>query len=66
LLLKAAFGAAFGLINGASLADILQTGSGADIKGQADTKGGDDLLSAQSRLGENLIRYLADHARDGV
>lgn len=66
LLLKAAFGAAFGLINGASLADILQAGSGADIKGQADTKGGDDLLSAQSRLGENLIRYLADHAKEGA
>jgi serine protease inhibitor len=66
LLLKAAFGAAFGLINGASLADILQAGSGADIKGQADTKGGDDLLSAQSRLGENLIRYLADHAKESA
>jgi serine protease inhibitor len=65
LLLKTAFGAAFGLINGASLADILQAGSGFD-KGQADIKGGDDLLSAQSRLGENLIRYLSDRAKDGL
>jgi serpin B len=66
LLLRAAFGTAFGLINGASLADILQAGGGPDNKGQTDIKGGDDLLSAQSRLGENLIRYLADHAKDGA
>ena len=62
LLLKAAAGAVFGLINGASLADILQAGSGPDGKGP----GGDDLASAQSRLGENLIRYLADHAKPGA
>jgi serine protease inhibitor len=63
LLLKAAFGAAFGLINGASLADILQGGSGLD-NGRSDAKAVDDLLSAQSRLSENLIRYLVDHAKD--
>jgi serine protease inhibitor len=62
LLLKAAAGAVFGLINGASLADILQAGGGPDGKGP----GGDDLASAQSRLGENLIRYLADHAKLGT
>ncbi len=62
LLLKAAAGAVFGLINGASLADILQAGGGPDGKGP----GGDDLASAQSRLGENLIRYLADHAKPGA
>jgi len=61
LLLQAAAGAMFGLINGAALADILQAG-GLDTKGP----GGDDLASAQSRLGENLIRYLADHAKAGA
>src|SRR5216683_4272494 len=62
LLLKAAAGAVFGLINGASLADILQAGGGPEPKGPR----GDDLVSAQSRLGENLIRYLADHAKTGA
>ncbi len=62
LLLKAAAGAVFGLINGASLADILQAGGGPEPKGP----NGDDLLSAQSRLGENLIHYLADHAKVGA
>jgi serine protease inhibitor len=65
LLLKAAFGAAFGLINGASLADILQGGGGLD-SGQSDAKAADDLLSAQSRLSENLIRYLVDHAKEAA
>jgi hypothetical protein len=62
-LLKAAFGAAFGLINGASLADILQGGGGLD-NGRSDAKAVDDLLSAQSRLSENLIHYFVDHAKD--
>jgi len=62
LLLKAATGAVFGLINGASLADILQAGGNPDSKGP----NGDDLASAQSRLGENLIRYLADHTTAGA
>jgi len=61
LLLQAAAGAMSGLINGAALADILQAG-GLDTK----SPGGDDLASAQSRLGENLIRYLADHAKAGA
>jgi serine protease inhibitor len=62
LLLRAAAGAAFGLINGAALADILQAGRNPDSNGP----GGDDLASAQSRLGENLIRYLADHGKAGA
>jgi serpin B len=61
VLLKAAMGTAFGLINGASLADILQPGGGPDAK----SANGDDLASAQSRLGANVIRYLADHAKAG-
>jgi serine protease inhibitor len=61
VLLQAAIGAVFGLINGASLADILQAGGGPDVK-DAD---GDDLASAQSRLGENLIRYLSEHPKAG-
>jgi len=40
LLLKAAAGAVFSLINGASLADILQAGGGPEPKGS----NGDDLL----------------------
>jgi len=62
LLLKAAAGAVFGLINGASLADILQAGGSPDSKGPS----GDDLSSAQSRLGENFIRTLADHGKAGT
>jgi len=62
LLLKAAAGAVFGLINGASLADILQAGGSPDGKGPS----GDDLASAQSRLGENLMHFLADHTKAGA
>jgi serine protease inhibitor len=67
LLLKAAIGAAFGLINGASLADIINAGGNSDTK-NPDTKnpGRDDLSVAQSRLGDNLIRYLADHGKAGA
>jgi serine protease inhibitor len=61
LLLKATAGAAFGLVNGASLAEILQAG-GSDAK----SPGRDDLSVAQSRLGENLIRYLVDHGEAGA
>ena len=62
LLLKAAAGVVFGLINGASLADILQAGGGSDSNGL----GGDDLSSAQARFGDNLIHYLADHGKAGA
>jgi serine protease inhibitor len=65
LLLRATLGAAFGLINGAALADILQAGGGLD-HGQRDANAVGDLLSAQSRLGANLIRVLADHAKEGT
>jgi serine protease inhibitor len=62
LLLQAAAGAVFGLINGAALADILQASGGLDANGP----GGNDLVSAQSRLGENLIHYLAEHGKAGA
>jgi len=55
LLLKAGLGALAGLVNGAAFADILENDAGAD----AASIGGDDLASAQSRLGENLMRILA-------
>ena len=47
LLLKAAASAAFGLVNGATLADILQPDGSADVK----NPGRDDLSVAQLRLG---------------
>jgi serine protease inhibitor len=58
LLLKAGLGALLGLINGASLADILETVA-RDAKGP----GSDGLLPAQLRLGENLIRILAGQGK---
>ena len=61
LLLKAAASAAFGLVNGATLADILQPDGSADAK----NPGRDDLSVAQLRLGENLIRHIADHGKAG-
>lgn len=61
LLLKAGLGALLGLINGASLADILETVA-RDAKGP----GSDGLLPAQLRLGENLIRILAGQGRAGA
>ena len=62
LLLKAAASAAFGLVNGATLADILQPDGSADVK----NPGRDDLSVAQLRLGENLIRHIADHGKAGA
>jgi len=62
LLLKAAASAAFGLVNGATLADILQPDGSADAK----NPGRDDLSVAQLRLGENLIRHIADHGKAGA
>jgi serpin B len=62
LLLKAAASAAFGLVNGATLADILQPDGSADAK----NPGRDDLSVAQLRLGENLIRHIADHGKSGA
>ena len=59
LLLKAAASAAFGLVNGATLADSLQPDGSADVK----NPGRDDLSVAQLRLGENLIRHIADHGK---
>jgi serine protease inhibitor len=53
LVLKAGLAAVLGLANGAGLADILGNDTGPDAKG------GDDLATAQARLGENLIRLLA-------
>jgi serine protease inhibitor len=58
LLLKAGLGALLGLINGAALAEILEVGAH-DAKGL----GGDGLLPAQLRLGENLIRILAGQGK---
>jgi len=62
LLLKAAASAAFGLVNGATLADILQPDGSADAK----NPGRHDLSVAQLRLGENLIRHIADHGKAGA
>ena len=62
LLLKTAASAAFGLVNGATLADILQPDGSADVK----NPGRDDLSVAQLRLGENLIRHIADHGKAGA
>jgi serine protease inhibitor len=56
-LLKGSLGALLGLMGRDALADILEAGGGVDGKGP----GSDGLLAAQSRLGENLIRYLAAH-----
>jgi serine protease inhibitor len=54
-LLKCSVGALLGLMSRDALADILEAAGGVDGKGA----GSDGLLAAQSRLGENLIRYLA-------
>jgi serine protease inhibitor len=62
LLLKAAAGAVFGLINGASLADILQAGSGPDAGNPAR----DGLAAAQSRLADSLLHILADEGKAGA
>jgi len=62
LLLKAAASAAFGLVNGATLADILQPDSSADAK----NRGREDLSVAQLRLGEDLIRHIADRGKAGA
>jgi serpin B len=56
-LLKCGLGALLGLVSRDALADVLEAASGVDGKGA----GNDGLLAAQSRLGENLIRYLAAH-----
>jgi serine protease inhibitor len=54
LLLKAGFATALlGLINHASMAEILQSAE------ESDGRGDDGLLASQARLGENLIRHLA-------
>jgi serpin B len=59
LLFKAGFAAALlGLINHASVAEILQPADDGD--GHAD----DGLLAAQARLGENLIRHLARRRKE--
>jgi serine protease inhibitor len=55
LILQASLAALLGLTSRASFADILAAAGGVDAKGPV----GDGLLAAQSRLGENLIRYLA-------
>src|SRR5258707_14564419 len=61
LLLKAGLGTLLGLVNRASLADILEAGA-PDAKGP----GGDGLLPAQLRLGENLIRILVGQGKAGA
>jgi serine protease inhibitor len=72
LLLKAAIGAAFGLINGVSLADILKAGGSPDTKGLATKSlhmeglGRDNLSLAQLRLGDNLLHDLADRGEAGA
>jgi len=58
LLLKTGLGVLFGLVNGVSLADILEAGA-RDAKGP----GGDGVLPAQLRLGENLVRILAGQGK---
>jgi serine protease inhibitor len=60
-LLKCSLGALLGLMSRDALADILEAAGGVDGKGA----GSDSLLAAQSRLGENLIRYLAAHRTAG-
>jgi serine protease inhibitor len=55
LVLKASLAGLLGLTGRASFAAILEAAGGVDDKGP----GRDGLLAAQSRLGENLIRYLA-------
>jgi serine protease inhibitor len=62
LVLKASLAALLGLTSRISFADILEAAGGADSKGA----GGDGLLAAQSRLGENLIRYLAGQRAAGA
>jgi serine protease inhibitor len=62
LLLKASLAALLGLASRASFADILEAAGGVGGKQAA----GDGLLAAQSRLGENLIRYLAAHRTAGA
>jgi serine protease inhibitor len=59
LLLKTGLGALLGLASSAAFADILGNDAGDDAK----RTGGDDLVAAQLRLGENLIRSLASHGR---
>jgi serine protease inhibitor len=54
LVLKASLAALLGLANRASFAAILEAAGGVDGNGPV----GDGLLAAQTRLGENLIRYL--------
>jgi serine protease inhibitor len=67
LLLKAAIGAAFGLINGVSLADILKAGGRPDTKStDTERSGRDNLSPAQLRLGDNLIHYLTDRGKAGA
>jgi hypothetical protein len=61
LLLKAGLGALLGFVNQASFADILEAGT-RDARGP----GGDGLLPAQVRLGENLIRILAGQGKAGA
>ncbi len=58
LLLKAGLGALLGLVNDVSLADILEAGAH-----DAKSPGGDGLLPAQLRLGENLVRILAGEGK---
>jgi serine protease inhibitor len=62
LVLKASLAALLGLTGRASVAAILEAASGVNAKGP----GGDGLLAAQARLGENLIRALAGGRAAGV
>jgi serine protease inhibitor len=62
LVLKASLAALLGLTSGTSFADILEAAGGVDSKGP----GSDGLLAAQSRLGENLIHYLAGQRAAGA
>jgi serine protease inhibitor len=61
VLLKAGLGVLLGLANGASPADSLEAEGDRDVAGHAS----DGLLSAQLRLGENLVRVLAGQDKAG-
>jgi serine protease inhibitor len=57
-LLLGGAGALLGLVSSASLADVLMTDTDSAV-------GGDGPLTAQMRLGELLVRYLANHRQAG-
>ena len=61
LLLKAGLVGLAGLANSYAYAAILDAASATNPNNKA--IGSDDLLAAQARLGENLIRYLADRGK---